>query len=960
MYERKNLRLLGGSLDLRFDLSETPEQHSLEAQNIRVDRLGHVLSRKGAPAVNTGTPTSNVDLHTLAQRPGSSGLYLGAGPQLYRNNGSQLLSSSFDGQPLGAVAQNGWLWVMNQALQGKDNGGTFYNWLAAAPASAPTVTPGATDTATITNFHNTESADFSVTDNDGGDIYPGTPDAGKYPNAGSDPPVHFDSATKVNASTDSLRLRPTYAGTYEVTKTFSSPADLSVDSQERDSDIFRLHLLPLDPDAIASVSIAVDVNAGDFTTDYYTCEIPRVRWGNSRKVWVQLDLLRGAASTEEILRNDYEYATLRADLDTLRQQIDNGTLDPADADYQIRYLEDALEQARTRVLSYAAGFRRTGSTSGKSWATAKAVRITLRITQPTYVWLDEMTIFGGVGGSFEGEVLYRVTFDTAASHETNPGPASTSVAVSRQGVALSNIPTSADAQVTKRHIYRGGQTLGGSFYRVHTLNDNVTTIWTDTVSDDQATDGVRLRDDRDPPPAALGLAGPYYNRLVAFNTSAFPNRFWWTRVNLPQYWPPTSYNDVGDRNSGILAVTQHGRILTFYKNGSIHILAGDPEDGGILEEADSTVGILGPKAVANAGDVDYFAGPDGIYEFNLRAPRKIMLPVEPIFQGEAVTIGPGVTVLPISSDATARSRTVVVFAAGLLRIQYAESGQSYPSVELIYNVTTGQIAQNRYNLTNGGFRSMLYDANENKLYGGQRSGYYHRVGDQTTDNGSVIQVKWQSKYEDLGEPDRDKVFEDLVLEHNTGSDNIAVKAYLNDGASQVSIATINSSAREREVIPLNSGAGLAARNIALRIEGDSDGGLGIYDATLHYYLKPRRARSFDTGLIDLGVRSHKQLLAIEVDIETEDTNVLNYQVFSDMPGAQVASRESSSKAISGTGRQNPLYILPAATITGGLFRLVLTRTTEFYLWGLRLKVMPYPAHVNGDTGEIWETQVLTL
>jgi hypothetical protein len=707
--------------------------------------------------------------------------------------------------------------------------------------------------------------------------------------------------------------------------------------------------------------VAVDVNAGDFATDYYVCEIPRARWGNTRMAWIPIDMLRGVGTTEEILRDDFEYTSLRSQLETLRRGVDEGRTDPGDADYQLRYLEDALENARTRVLNESAGFRRVGSTAGKSWQTVKAVRFTVRITRPTYLWLDEMTVFGGVGGSLQGEVRYRVTYSTAADHETNPGPASALVQVSRQGVALTAIPTSGDAQVTKRHIYRGSDALGGSFYRIHTLNDNSTTAWTDAVSDEQATNGARLRDDRDPPPAARGLA-EFFNRLIAFNTDAFPNRFFWTRPNEPQYWPPTNWAEVGDRNSGIETVTAHGRMLIFYKAGSIHILAGDPEDRGALEEADNTVGALGPRAVSNAGDVDYFAGPDGIYEFNMRAPRKISQAVDPIFRGETVTIGPGATIAPLSSDTAARRRTVVTYAQGMLRVQYAEQGQSYPSAELIHNVETGDWAINKSNIAAGaGFRSMLYDPNENRLYCGARNGMYYLLDEGLTDAGAAINVVWQSKYFDLGEPDLGKLLEDLAAEFNTGGGSATLKAYLNDGASEVAIASMSNNGRVRRVFPLASGLGVTARNFSVRVEGAITSALSVYDLSLHYQLRPRLARSFDTGLVNLGDRWHKQVVQLELDIETTDTNHITYRIESDYPGTVVALRESDSKAVPSIGRHNPILITPATVIQGGLFRFVITRTSEFQVWGFRVKFMPYPAHVNGDVaGETWQTEVLTL
>lgn len=955
-YKKQSERLLGGSLNLRFDSAEVPPSHSLELTNCRPDMIGRVVARRGAQGVISALGAT--DLHTLAKRPGSTGLHLGAGANFYRNNGGSALFTGFDGEPLGIATQNGWLWVMNRNARKKDNGASLFDWLPAAPATAPTVAAGAQESKTLSAFHGaSESTLFRVTDNEGIEVYPGTPDPGKYPDAGADPPAFFDSATKVVAATDSLRLRPTYSGVWEATKTFEAATSFTIDGKIRESDRLRFHLLALDPDAIVSLSLSVDVANGDFTTDYYTVDIPQSKIAQSRKTWIPIEVVRHAGSSRQLLADDPEYIRIQQTINSLREHIGSGEGDYGD-EYELSRLEDELAVVSERVLAESAGFRRIGNDTSKSWANTKALRITVRVTRPTYIWFDEWTIFGGISGSFEGDVYYRVTYDTDAAHESNPGPLSTMLHVSRQGVALTAIPTSGDSQVTRRHIYRGGGTLGG-FYRVHTLADNVTTTWTDNVDDDAATDGILLSLDHDPPPAARGLAGPFFGRLVAFNTDAFPNRFWWSHINRPQHFPATSWNDVGERNAGIVAVTQHGRILVFYKTDSIHILAGDPDTNGQLEEADMTVGTLGRQAVANAGDVDYLAGPDGIYEFNMNRARLISQAIDPIFRGEAVTIGPGVAIQPISSDPTARSRTVVTYARGFVRVSYAQTGASYPNRELIYHVESGQWAQNNYNLTDGGWRSMLYDPNVDDLYGGQRNGIYYRLDDQLTDGGQARTVNWQSGYHDQGDPDRWKVYEDLALEYNTGGANVTLKAFFDNGESELTLGTLAANGRTRVVWPIAAGLGRRARNMAIRTEGAISTVFALFDATLHFYAMPRRARAWDSGLVDLGDRRAKRLWALEADVEADGSGSLAYAVHSDIPTRTIASREAGSKSIPGVGRHR-LFILPAATIEGSLFRFVLTSSNEFYLHAVRVAVLPFGVHVDGTIGEYWRTEPLTL
>lgn len=265
-------------------------------------------------------------------------------------------------------------------------------------------------------------------------------------------------------------------------------------------------------------------------------------------------------------------------------------------------------------------------------------------------------------GDLGSKVRYYVTFSTAEDYESNPGtyvdgeltPVSDWIedTAATFGVTLSSIPVSLDPQVTKRHIYREGGMLPAP-YRVHTIEDNTTTTWTDdgstvngrdvpegSTSDAEAVaDGFLIEDDHDPAPeAAVSLQTPYFNRILAATTAAHPNRLFWTPADKPWYFPGSdselegNWVDIGELNEEIVAISPRSRYAIIYKEHSIWRIVGDMETG-VLEQTNSDTGLIGRKAWAQAGPVDYFQGKEGIYQFSGDIAVKTSPQLDPIFKG---------------------------------------------------------------------------------------------------------------------------------------------------------------------------------------------------------------------------------------------------------------------------------------------------------------------------------------
>jgi hypothetical protein len=258
-----------------------------------------------------------------------------------------------------------------------------------------------------------------------------------------------------------------------------------------------------------------------------------------------------------------------------------------------------------------------------------------------------------VTGDLSGGVKYYVVYETGKGFTSNPSDVSAEISdtAATFGVTV-GLPTSSNPEVTHIRVYRVGGLLPAPYlvYR----DANGTTQKTDDgglgapegnldpnvwfLSDAQAIEyGELIEDDHDNPPAAFGLAGPYFDRLLAFRSTTHPNRVWYTPSMMPWHFPGSAtadgnWFDVGAEGEPIYAISVKPHMCIIYKAHSIWRVVGDVEDG-LLEQITPHMGIVGPRAWASHGVVDYFRSNEGIYLMTGERAYKVSTKVDPIFKG---------------------------------------------------------------------------------------------------------------------------------------------------------------------------------------------------------------------------------------------------------------------------------------------------------------------------------------
>lgn len=212
--------------------------------------------------------------------------------------------------------------------------------------------------------------------------------------------------------------------------------------------------------------------------------------------------------------------------------------------------------AWTRLRVPKAIFSRGGSTTANDWSDVAAMRLVVKTNDRggTTVYFDRARLIGSVG--LQGTYKYLVTFrngTTGTRSNANPTPVVVD-SVERQPVGLTNLPISSDTQVTQRELWR---TFGGGsiYFRLAVINDNTTTVYTDSVADyaglDSRTSATTLEstvlpDDNDVPSATYqDTWGPHQARV------------WWCRDSVAGARGRVYYSPAGRAEAvqGFLDVT---------------------------------------------------------------------------------------------------------------------------------------------------------------------------------------------------------------------------------------------------------------------------------------------------------------------------------------------------------------------------------------------------------------------
>jgi hypothetical protein len=967
-------RMMAGGMQMLPPVDKTADGYSTLLENFRVDQLDRLVTRAGSN-LDAG-PMGAGNFHTLKRSENER--FLGIGTSLWHNvygstAGTEIVTG-LDGKPLGLAFYRGACWMMNRNKRQKiRNFGTdVVPWCPSTPATAPTATGGGQNTILISEY-----------DGDQGNINVGvdSPPTGDQPFTDyamqNSVPVSngsiaadFDTDNK-QSGTGSLRLA--IAGATSTTAYVSLDTfDGSVDGEVLDTDLLRLWIFCSNPAAIDSLTVYVKTGALRTASEgyvEYTFQQPAKFLNQALNSWTQLKIRR------------------RINIDDWSQRI--ATAVTAGDQSTVSDLESQFATALQlpTFLYSGSGWPQTGiggpppatyppseAMLRVNWLNLSEVGVTFQVNSACNVGLDHAEIVGTVGENSNGAIQYAVSFENTDGEDGPAGPFSNAVVAGTETITLADVPVSADPNIYARRIWRIGGGLSTALLVGKVFGNTSTGPWVDLTTNARAqADNISLPATRSAPPAAKGVFGPFFGKLVAFNVALHPARYFWNDAGVPWSFPGATddftgnWEDAGGDDDEILTVTNHKRLALLYKRRSIWQLPGDPATTDPIQ-TNSNVGAVGENAVVNAGSIDYLVGWEGVYSFNGDYETKISSAIDPIFKGDFVQIADGEFLPPMNLNVDAIANVSIAVKGDRLRICYAEqgNGSAIPNVIAIYHIPTGRWARESYpNLAAPAFTIMNYEGPGFQLMAGAPGGYLYalELNGFYLDNGASAKARFQSKFYDQGLPDIRKVYTDIEIDCQTSqglSPNATLTVWLvTDNGTKHLLGTVSGGGgyakpRFTAMLPCNPGGaadgddpGILAKNAAVRIETDFLGVVIIYGVYLHWYPEQRVAASFDSGPTNLGVPERvKEVDHIELYM-TGSGQSLRRVLSSDLPGSVLVHRDDASLTAP-SGRGNVRFRL-AAPVDGRNFRFWVANTGNglFQVHQARIRMRPIGEYIDG-------------
>lgn len=533
--------------------------------------------------------------------------------------------------------------------------------------------------------------------------------------------------------------------------------------------------------------------------------------------------------------------------------------------------------------------------------------------------------------------------------------------------------------VTGWNIYRQVPGLGGDSTDANTvpylLNATpipiaTSSLW-DTGSEGNNLDdasllrlGIIIDATHDPAPPAAVIANQSFNgRIVVGNSTAHPNRIWWTPALEPGYFRGAGdtydgdWTDVGtDREDEIRAIVVRPGMLVIYRAKSIWRHIGDlGDDNAVLEPACLDVGIAGVRAVASTAAGDYFAGTggDAVYRFNNDWPIKISQRIEPLLRG-----------LPNEFYGAQDPNYAKVFAIGHHRgrVYCSYAPLTVPKCSFIYHIESDRW------FASSALYAAYVDAGDSFL-GANETGAIELESQYAYS----AAISYQTQFQDCNQPDHEKTWGDLVIVHNTQGATIYVDCILNKGQISFNLVNFSSTSRTRSIFPLNypsdfiatslRGQPIECHNISIRLSGGGAGGsvpvVIESPLLLHYYLQARRAKSFDSGNTRHNLDGVGRIDQIEVDIDVSSPGAAVH-IQSDIPGGVMTDRTPLGVQIPTTNGRQVFRLVPPASIDGRLFRHQISTIGTMRVYAYRVRMLPIGVYLDGANpgGEFWYVNAL--
>lgn len=258
------------------------------------------------------------------------------------------------------------------------------------------------------------------------------------------------------------------------------------------------------------------------------------------------------------------------------------------------------------------------------------------------------TVANGGAGLLDSTNLapyrYYITFVNSNGAESNPSPISDGMTGSLFQTNLTNIPTGGGgAGIVSRKIYRQGGNVSRPTF-IHTIADNVTTIYTDNIPD-KNVGTVQMSFSRDVPPNDAKFCMAAKGRLILADTTtvyvsnlgdfnAFPSVVTNRRTDGFQFVID------GDISSDIRNICGAGSAVFIARRRDCWILQGQDTDSWSLQRV-AQIGCGAVRSLVSCEGTPVWVGPDGMVWIYINGDVKPLgLGIRKLLQGISRTYLP--------------------------------------------------------------------------------------------------------------------------------------------------------------------------------------------------------------------------------------------------------------------------------------------------------------------------------
>ena len=522
-------------------------------------------------------------------------------------------------------------------------------------------------------------------------------------------------------------------------------------------------------------------------------------------------------------------------------------------------------------------------------------------------------------------------------------------------ISFGNILSPADTQINEIVLYRRGgklpSTVGNELgaYMVDRIIDS-TVVYRDRLGDSLLFTRESLEVDNDPPPSnAVVMFGPgAYARAFAIydrNKVAF-SKAWEEDESRGENWPQDSFFLVGDGSYEALnglVVDTNGFVWT---TEATWAFTGRGPDTFLPVRIPGSRGLAARYALAYGDGQVFFLSQDGIYSQRGITQQKLTAHINPFFQGRTV-------------DGSAGLSTAHMANCRMIWYPHPDS----PSLILIYqevttllwkmlimkrNTQTSQYTDAFFDFSSA-FQALAsyVDAETNELLALTLTSHVIKLEDETveSDDGNAMTVLWRSPAFTQGSVRNQKTYTDVIIEANTGGQNVTVTGWLDKGSTSVALGTMNTSTAIAQTIS-NAVALQDSRDIAVACQASVTAHMDFFGYGWHYLVEPETLTRLDTE--DVSFPTIHQLWKITLDMDASAAVDINVYLDGESP-------TSDTQVI--TAGDRTVYTLEYDTpvLRSKLFRVGLTSSASFQVYDLVGWWAPEPEDI-----AVWDSDDITF